>query len=138
MHHKHSEYNPPLPPPSGWSGGTLDISWTYPGTIDHPQAHIFDQARLSKSISCGFSSVQRCLGLDVKCRMLDVRCSARQPPQPESAWFFLPPAYPVPRQMALESKPQCEKEDSGIRGKIRCARESALPKASSEIFRPSI
>src|ERR1035437_10159806 len=47
--HKRSKYNRPLPPPSAWSGGTLDKPWTYPGTIDHPQSPIFKQASLSKS-----------------------------------------------------------------------------------------
>ena len=32
--HKPSEYNSPPPPPSGWSGGTLDIHWTCPGTTE--------------------------------------------------------------------------------------------------------
>ena len=33
-HHKRSEYTFPLPPPAGWSGGTLDTHWTYTGPID--------------------------------------------------------------------------------------------------------
>jgi hypothetical protein len=49
VNHKRSKYSSPLPPPSGWSGGTLDIPWTYPGTIDHPQCPIFKQASLSNS-----------------------------------------------------------------------------------------
>jgi hypothetical protein len=69
VHHKNTEYNSPPAPPSGWSGGTLDIPWTYPGTIDQPQDLIFDQARLSKSVSCDFSAVPRCSGLDVGCWM---------------------------------------------------------------------
>jgi hypothetical protein len=50
VQHKRSEYNCPFPPPSGWSGGTLDIPWTYPGTIDPPQNTIFKQASLSKAL----------------------------------------------------------------------------------------
>src|ERR1019366_7178441 len=33
VRHKPSEYNSLPAPPSGWSGGTLDIPWTCPGTI---------------------------------------------------------------------------------------------------------
>ena len=33
--------------------GTLDILWTSPIPIDPPQKRIFNQASLSKSISCG-------------------------------------------------------------------------------------
>jgi len=62
---KLSEYNLPLPPRSGWSGGTLDIPWTYSGTIDPLPAPIVDQARLSKSVSCGTSARSRCRALDV-------------------------------------------------------------------------
>ena len=63
--HKHTEYNPPFPPPSGWSGGTLDIPWYHPIPIDPPQHPLFDQASLSKSLSCGFAAVPRCSGLNV-------------------------------------------------------------------------
>ena len=63
--HKHTEYNPHFPPPSGWSGGTLDIPWYHPMPIDPPQTPIFDQASLSKSLSCGFAAVPRCSGLIV-------------------------------------------------------------------------
>ena len=54
--HKHSEYNSPLPPLSGWSGGTLDIPWTYPGTIDHPQTPCFNQASLSEQHSRDYNA----------------------------------------------------------------------------------
>src|ERR1035437_1530186 len=74
VHHKHPEYNSPLPPPSGWSGGILVPPWTYPGTIDHLPDHLFDQARLFKSDPSGVSSLYRCSGLDVGCWMLDVGC----------------------------------------------------------------
>jgi hypothetical protein len=53
VHHKHPKYNVPLPPPSGWSGGTLVPPWTYPGTIDPLPNPIIDQAGLSDSDSCG-------------------------------------------------------------------------------------
>ena len=48
--HKHPESNSPLPPPPGWSGGTLDKPWTYPGTIEPLADPVFDQACLSKSV----------------------------------------------------------------------------------------
>ena len=63
VQYKLSEYNPPLPPRSGRSGGTLDIPWTYPGTIDPLQNPISKQASLSKSISGGPDAGQRCSGL---------------------------------------------------------------------------
>jgi hypothetical protein len=69
VHHKHPEYNSPLPPPSGWSGGTLVPPWAYPGTIDPLPDLLFDQARLFKSVSSGFSVAQPYLGLDVGCWM---------------------------------------------------------------------
>ena len=74
VHHKHPKYNSSLPPPSGWSGGTLVPPWTYPGTIDHLPDLLFDQARLFKSVSSGFSIAQPYWGLDVGCWMLDVPC----------------------------------------------------------------
>ena len=70
--HKHSQYSPPLPPPSGWSGGTLDNPWTYPGTIDHLPSPLFEQASLSRSVSCGFSALWRYPGLEVGSWVLDV------------------------------------------------------------------
>ena len=75
VRHKHPEYNVPLPPPSGWSGGTLVPPWTYPGTIDRLPDLIFDQARLFKSVSFGLSVAQPYLGLDVGCWMFRVGCS---------------------------------------------------------------
>ena len=72
VHHKNTEYNSPLPPPPGWSGGTLVPPWTYPGTIAPPQNPIFDQASLSESVSCGSSTGQQCQGLDVGCWRLNV------------------------------------------------------------------
>jgi hypothetical protein len=59
VHHKQPKYKLSLPPPSAWSGGTLDKPWTYPGTIDHPQSPIFKQASLSKSESASSASGSR-------------------------------------------------------------------------------
>jgi hypothetical protein len=83
IHHKHPEYNVPLPPPSGWSGGTLVPPWTYPGTIDPPLTPLFDQARLFKSVSSGFSVAQPYLGLDVGSWMFAIRSwpSVAGPPE---------------------------------------------------------
>jgi len=61
--HKHPEYNPPLPQPAGWSGGTLDIPWTNPGTIHPLPDPVFDQARLSESASCDPFAGERRQGL---------------------------------------------------------------------------
>ena len=74
--HKHPESNSPLPPPSGWSGGTLDKPWTHPGTIEPISDPIFDQARLSKSVSRGSSARSRYSALDVGGSMFDVGCLA--------------------------------------------------------------
>jgi hypothetical protein len=74
--HKHPESNSPLPPPSGWSGGTLDKPWTYPGTIEPLEDPVFDQARLSKSVPGRSSAGKRCASLDVGGWMFDVGCSA--------------------------------------------------------------
>ena len=52
--HKPSEFNSPSAPPTGWSGGTLDMPWTCPGTIEPSQTLVIDQPILSKSLSCGF------------------------------------------------------------------------------------
>jgi hypothetical protein len=84
VRHKHPKYNAPLPPPPGWSGGTLVPPWTYPGTIDPLPALLFDQARLFRSVSSGISVAQPYLGLDVGCWMLDVQC-----------WMFGFPRSPV-------------------------------------------
>ncbi len=65
--HKPPEYNSPSAPPYGWSGGTLDKPWTYPGTIDTLPDLIFDQARLSKSVSRGSAAGSRCQALNVGC-----------------------------------------------------------------------
>ena len=59
VHHKCFEYNRPFPPPSGWSGGTLDISWTCAGTIEPPQTPVFDQPSLSRPLSGGISVAER-------------------------------------------------------------------------------
>jgi hypothetical protein len=59
LHHKHPEYNPPSAPPSGWSGGTLDIPWTCPIPIEPPQTPVFDQPSLSNS-GCTLSADTRC------------------------------------------------------------------------------
>ena len=50
FHHKPSEYNPHPPPPSGWSGGTLDKPWTCPGTREPPQTRLFNQPHLSSPL----------------------------------------------------------------------------------------
>ena len=71
---KLSEYNLPLPPRSGWSGGTLDKPWTHPGTIDPLPDPVFDQARLSMSFPCRSATGSRCPGLDVAGWMFDVGC----------------------------------------------------------------
>ena len=49
FHYKDSEYNSPIPPPSGWSGGTLAPPWYLPIPIELSQSPIFDQASLSKA-----------------------------------------------------------------------------------------
>src|ERR1035437_7420691 len=54
-----SKYNSPRAPVSGWSGGTLDILWTCPGTIEPPETPIFDQPGLSNSLCCGISATER-------------------------------------------------------------------------------
>jgi hypothetical protein len=59
VHHKPSEYNSPPGPPSGWSGGTLDIPWTCPIPIEPPQTPVFDQPSLSKSLFSGISAAER-------------------------------------------------------------------------------
>ena len=74
--HKHPESNSSLPPPPAWSGGTLDKPWTCPGTIDPLPDPIFDQSRLSKSVSRGSSARSRYSALDVGDSMFDVGCSA--------------------------------------------------------------
>ena len=47
--HKYSEYKPPLPPPSGWYGGTMVQPWYRPIPVEHPQRPIFDQVSLSNT-----------------------------------------------------------------------------------------
>ena len=69
VHHKNSKYNPTIPPPSGWSGGTLVPPWTYPIPIERPKGAIFNQARLSRSLSCGSSTMKRASKFDVQCSM---------------------------------------------------------------------
>jgi len=59
VNHKPSEYNSTSAPPSGRSGGTLDIPWTCPGTIEPPQPTVFDQPSLSRPLSCGISAAER-------------------------------------------------------------------------------
>ena len=49
IHHKESEYKPPIPPPSGWSGGTMVPPWYRPIPVEHSQSRIFDQESLSKA-----------------------------------------------------------------------------------------
>ena len=48
-HHKLSEYNPPVPPPSVCSGGALVPPWYLPIPIEHPTTPIFNQAKLIQS-----------------------------------------------------------------------------------------
>ena len=67
VYHKRSEYNLPLPPPSGWSGDTLVPPWYLPIPIEHPRSPIFDQASLSKPDSCGLPARQRFSALDGGC-----------------------------------------------------------------------
>src|ERR1035437_7355389 len=74
VHHKHPEYNVPLPPPPGWSGGTLVPPWTYPGTIAPLPNPILDQAGLSDSASCDSSVGQRRRGLEVGDSRFDGGC----------------------------------------------------------------
>ena len=66
---KPSEYNSPRPPPSGWSGGILDIPWTCPIPIAHPKAARFDQTSLSNPLACGSSAMKRFWTFDVGCWM---------------------------------------------------------------------
>ena len=47
--HKYCEYKPPVPPHSGWSGGTMVPPWYRPIPIEHFQSPIFDQLSLSKT-----------------------------------------------------------------------------------------
>ena len=47
FYHKEYEYNSSIPPPSGWSGGTLLPTWYLPISVEHPRSRIFDQASLS-------------------------------------------------------------------------------------------
>ena len=63
VHHKPPEYNSPPASPSGWSGGTLDIPWTCPGTIEPSQTPVFDQPSLSIPLFCGISAAEgfRCV-----------------------------------------------------------------------------
>jgi hypothetical protein len=56
VQYKLSEYNSPSAPPSGRPGGTLEIPWTYPGTIEPSQHPVFDQPGLSKSLSYGVAT----------------------------------------------------------------------------------
>jgi hypothetical protein len=82
VYHKCPESNSPAAPPSGCSGDTLDIPWTYPGTIDPLPDPVFDQARLSKSVSCGSSARSRYSALDVGGSRFEVGChgNERLPP----------------------------------------------------------
>jgi hypothetical protein len=57
--HKPSEYNSPPPPPSGWSGGTLDKPWTSSGTIEPSQSLVSDQPSLSRPLSGGIPAAER-------------------------------------------------------------------------------
>ena len=88
-HDKHCEYNPPLPPPPGWSGGTLVPPWTYPGTIDPLPDLIFDQARLSNSLSDGFSAGR---GFSTATPIQPLRCRNRNhnPASPSKNVTVLP------------------------------------------------
>ena len=82
--HKLPKYNPPLPPPSAWTGGGLVPPWTYPGTIDPAPAPLFDQAHLSNAVSSGVSALSPYSALDVGCWMFDVRCSPPVPRTPQN------------------------------------------------------
>src|ERR1035437_395338 len=72
LHHKHSEYKPPILPHSGWSGGTMVQPWYHPIPIEHPGNPIFDQTSLSKSVSRAVSGVKRLSALDVGRRISNV------------------------------------------------------------------
>src|ERR1039457_1144875 len=58
VQHKPSEYTSHSPLPSGRSGGTLDMPWTCPGTIEPSPNPVFDQPRLSSE----GSGAKRCPG----------------------------------------------------------------------------
>jgi hypothetical protein len=49
-YHKYPGCNSPPAPPSGWSGGTLDIPWTSPIPIEPAQTPVFDQPDLFRSL----------------------------------------------------------------------------------------
>jgi hypothetical protein len=49
VHHKESEYKRPIPPPSGWSGGTMVPPWYRPIPVEHSPRPVFDQPSLSKA-----------------------------------------------------------------------------------------
>jgi hypothetical protein len=101
FNHKPSESNSSLPPPSGWSGGTLDKHWTHSGTIEPLAAPVFDQARLSKSVPLGSSALSRYSAFDVGSSMLVVGCwmSKHQGRNVPSVWprRALPIAHRVSR-----------------------------------------
>jgi hypothetical protein len=64
--HKHTESNSPPVSPSGWSGGALDIPWTYPIPIDPPRTPVFDQPGLSKPLSGGVNIAESSSKSDVQ------------------------------------------------------------------------
>jgi len=65
LHHKPHEYNSPPAPPSGWSGGTLDMPW-YHRTPSNPRSRsaALIQLALSAVASAAFCLRRRCLAGD--------------------------------------------------------------------------
>ena len=59
VYHKPPEYTSSPASPAGRSGGTLDIPWTCPGTIEATQTPVFDQPSLSRPLSSGISATER-------------------------------------------------------------------------------
>src|ERR1035437_805730 len=49
VYHKYCEYKTPIPPHSGWSGGTMVPPWYRPIPVEHSLSPIFDQVGLSKA-----------------------------------------------------------------------------------------
>src|ERR1035438_3539847 len=86
--HKLPKSNPPLPPPSAWTGGGLVPPWTYPGTIDPAPASLLDQAHLSNAVPSGISALSPYSALDVGCWVLDV--PFLYPPLPDDPSTLLP------------------------------------------------
>jgi hypothetical protein len=76
--HKHTEYSSPLAPLSGWSGGGLVPLWYLRIPMAYLKHLLFNQSRLSKPLSRGFSALKRFSGLDTWRWMPNMHC-----PRPE-------------------------------------------------------